>query len=295
MSAINSIHSDNHVPRCHRPSLAELGDDLLHVSRTRLLLTLSAPFILMAGYAFFSSVHMWPIAVLFVMALSFITYGSTSHDLVHRALKLPRRTNDLLLSIIELLSLRSGTAYRLSHLHHHANLLSHDDIEGESAHHNLWYAIISGPAMQLRLWLWAWRNHPPMRNRLLIELLSIIALITLSVVAIRWSPAPLVYTLLVITGSWTFPVITVFIPHNGHASESLAKTRLFRSRFAQLITFDHLYHLEHHLYPAVPHQHWKKLANRLDPYFASEGILPFDIKTSHSSAPPPPPFVETLP
>ena len=35
-----------------------------------------------------------------------------------------------------------------------------------------------------------------------------------------------------------------------------------------------LYHLEHHLYPAVPHHHWPALARRLDPYFDAAGIVP---------------------
>jgi hypothetical protein len=47
--------------------------------------------------------------------------------------------------------------------------------------------------------------------------------------------------------------------------EPLSQTRLFRGRLVQLIAFNHLYHLEHHLYPAVPHHHWKSLADRLDP------------------------------
>jgi beta-carotene hydroxylase len=36
----------------------------------------------------------------------------------------------------------------------------------------------------------------------------------------------------------------------------------------------HLYHLEHHLYPQVPHHNWPELGRRLDPYFASIGLRP---------------------
>ena len=39
-----------------------------------------------------------------------------------------------------------------------------------------------------------------------------------------------------------------------------------------MIALEHLYHLEHHLYPAVPHHHWKKLADRLEPVFEREGV-----------------------
>jgi len=274
MSLVESLPKTSGSPR---PSLAELGDDLLHVSRTRLFLTLLAPFVLMGSFALFAWLQWWPLAVLSVMALSFVTYGSTSHDLVHRTLKLPRGTNDFLLSLIELLSLRSGTAYRLSHLHHHAHLLAPSDIEGACAHGSVWGAMVTGPTMQIRLWLWAWQQHPRMRRRLAFEGLGIVSLIILAVAAIPWSPAPLIYVLLVIAGSWLFPLATVFFPHDGHAEEPLKKTRLFRGRLLQMMAFGHLYHLEHHLYPAVPHHHWKALADRLDPYFKREGILPCEM------------------
>ena len=41
---------------------------------------------------------------------------------------------------------------------------------------------------------------------------------------------------------------------------------------ASLVAMQHLYHLEHHLYPMVPHHNWPKLARRLDPYFKSAGV-----------------------
>jgi fatty acid desaturase len=42
--------------------------------------------------------------------------------------------------------------------------------------------------------------------------------------------------------------------------------------------FDHLYHLEHHLYPMVPHKNWPKLAARLDGYFKREGVDAIEFK-----------------
>ena len=230
----------------------------------------------MASFTLFAWLRWWPLAAASVMALSFVTYGSTSHDLVHRTLSLPRGFNDFLLSLIELLSVRSGTAYRLSHLHHHAHLLGPDDLEGASAHGSFWCAIATGPTMQVRLWLWAWYQHPRMRPRLALEGSGILSLMILAMAATPWNSAPLVYVVLVIAGSWLFPLVTVYIPHDGHAKEPLAQTRLFRGRLIQLIAFGHLYHLEHHLYPSVPHHHWKTLAHRLDPYFEQRGISPFE-------------------
>jgi beta-carotene hydroxylase len=257
------------------PSLQDLGDDLLVVTPLRRLITLSAPFLWMAGYIAFAAGHRWPLAVASVMALSFVSYGSTSHDLVHRTLDLPSRLNNLLLTVIELLSFRSGTAYRLSHLHHHRRLLGPDDIEGAAAHGSLIRAVASGPSLQLRIWLWAWRTHPLERTALLCEAVSIGALAIAAVFAVRYSRAPLVYAGLVIAGSWTFPVITVYLPHDAHGATPLERTRMFRGWFVRLVAFDHLYHLEHHLYPSVPHHHWKALADRLDPHFEQAGVRPY--------------------
>jgi beta-carotene hydroxylase len=275
MPASNPVHSTRDAPRPPLPSLTELGGDLLRVSAARLLLTVAAPFAMMASFALFAWFHWWPLAVASVMALSFVTYGSTCHDLVHRTLGLPRALNDFLLSLIELLSLRSGTAYRLSHLHHHARLLTPDDVEGASAHGSFWGAIVIGPTMQMRLWLWAWRQNARMRPRLCIEGIGILSFLILAIAVTPWNSAPLVYVALVIAGSWFFPLVTVYIPHDGHAKEPLTQTRLFRGRLIQLIACGHLYHLEHHLYPSVPHHHWKTLADRLDPYFEQRGISPF--------------------
>ena len=263
------------VLRPHQPSLKELGGDLLCVTWWRRLFTLAAPFLAMACYVLFACYRCWSLAIASVMVLSFVTYGSTSHDLVHRTLRLPRRLSDFLLSLIELLSLRSGTAYRLSHLHHHRHMLEENDAEGATAHGSLLRAIGSGPTMQIRLWIWACRNHNRMRSRLLLEGCGIVVLIVLAIVALRWHPGPLVYVVLVIGGSWLFPLITVYIPHDGHASEPLHQTRLFRGWLVRLLAFDHLYHLEHHLYPMVPHHHWKTLARRLDAYFERAGVKPW--------------------
>jgi beta-carotene hydroxylase len=248
------------------PSLKELGDDLLRVSPGRRMVTLALPFAAMGCYAFFAWMQIWPLAVFSVAALCFVTYGSTSHDLVHRTLRLPNRVNDLLLTLIELLSLRSGTAYRLSHLHHHAHLLAADDLEGSAAQGSWLSALVAGVTMQGRLWLWAWTRHPRARPRLLLEAFGIAALISGALALYPLSAVPLVYAALVIAGSWLFPFVTVYLPHDAHAATALEKTRLFRGWIFRVIALDHLYHFEHHLYPAVPHHHWPVLASRLDCY-----------------------------
>jgi beta-carotene hydroxylase len=259
----------------HLPSLGDLGHDLLSVSVCRRVVTLATPFAWMAAYFGFAALGWWPLAIISVMGLSFSSYGSTSHDLVHRTLHLPPRANQFFLVLIELLSFRSGTAYRLSHLHHHRHLLEPDDIEGAAAHGSLAHAILSGITLQFRLWLWALRTHRSARLALLGEAVGISVLAIGSVAAVRFSLIPLVYVGLVVAGSWSFPLVTVYLPHDVDGRGLLDRTRLFRGWFVRLVAFDHLYHLEHHLYPAVPHHHWKALADRLDPHFERASVRPW--------------------
>src|SRR5207248_5152209 len=97
------------------------------------LVALALPFACCGAYFGFATLGWWPAAILAVMALSFFTYGSTSHDLVHGSLGLPRAANEVLLCAIELLALRSGHAYRAAHLNHHARFPHPDDVEATAA------------------------------------------------------------------------------------------------------------------------------------------------------------------
>src|SRR5947209_3276069 len=97
--AMNEKHEPN--AQAALPVLSKIGFDLLHISTARLFVTLASPFLWCAAYFAFASSGWWPMAVLALVALSFVTYGSTSHDLVHRSLGLPKIVNDILLCLIE--------------------------------------------------------------------------------------------------------------------------------------------------------------------------------------------------
>ena len=105
---------NDHQPlaRSLLPPLRELGLELLGISWIQRCAALSLPFVCVAIYFLCAFANWWPGAVLSLMALSFVTYGSTSHDLVHRSMGLPSRANEFFLCVIELLAFRSGHAYR---------------------------------------------------------------------------------------------------------------------------------------------------------------------------------------
>ncbi len=257
-----------------RPSLQELGVDLVRVSPLRRTVSLALPFGYAIGYFILAIQGWWVPAVLCLMALSFVTYGSVSHDLVHRSLGLNRRANDVLLTLIELLALRSGTAYRLSHLHHHRRYPAEDDIEAAAAGMTLWGALVEGVKFQLKIFVWAWRQYPARRNRLALEGGLIATLYGTGGLLLPWTPVPFLYALLMTTGAWVIPLITSYLPHDPHAEDELHQTRAYRGTVFSILAFQHLYHLEHHLYPAVPHHHWPELARRLDPFLQRSGVVP---------------------
>src|SRR5689334_24688251 len=102
------------------PRLSDLGLDLLHLTRAQVIRAIAWPFAAFVAFWIFAASKHESLAVFSLVVLSFVTYGSTSHDLVHSSLGLKPLTNDILLAVIEAIALRSGHAYRAAHLNHHA-------------------------------------------------------------------------------------------------------------------------------------------------------------------------------
>jgi beta-carotene hydroxylase len=230
----------------------------------------------LAFWIFAWSEH-WILAVFSVMVLSFVTYGSTSHDLVHGSLGLKRLPNDMLLAVIEAIALRSGHAYQAAHLHHHARFPHEDDVEGRAARMSLAGALLEGVVFQFRIYLWALRNPRSRRRWIVGEGIAVLVLVASAIALVPLTIVPAVYVGLMTAGSWIIPLITAYVPHDPDAADVSRQTRAFRGVIARMVAVDHLYHLEHHLYPAVPHQNWPRLARRLDPWLKSAGVNPIRI------------------
>ena len=269
----------------HPPKLAEIGTDLLQLTRWQAARAIALPFLAFAAYWVFAATDHWVLAVASTVVLSFVTYGSTSHDLVHGSLGLPRRLNKLLLAVIEALSLRSGHAYRAAHLHHHARFPHDDDIEAEASRMSLFRTLWEGVIFQFRIYRWGLKHSRTDWNWILAEGIAVVMFVVASALASFWTIVPIMYVALMIAGSWIIPLITSYIPHDAAAADPLHQTRLYRGWIARLVAFDHLCHLEHHLYPAVPHQNWARLARRLDPWFQSVGIEPVRVGFALSNRP----------
>jgi beta-carotene hydroxylase len=256
------------------PPLRELGTELLRLAWWERVLTLTIPFFWGAAYFGFANAGYWPLAVFALVILSIVTYGSTSHDLVHRNHGLPGWANDLFLCVIELLALRSGHAYQAAHLHHHARFPHPDDVEGRAAGRSWGRALAEGLVFNGRIWTWAMRYAPKVRAWVLAEGALCVFLGGTAIALMPVTPVLAIYAGLMLMGSWVIPLATSYVPHDPKGDSTLAQTRAFRGVLARFIGVRHLYHLEHHLYPAIPHRNWSRLAKRLDPFFARAGVKP---------------------
>lgn len=131
--------------------------------------------------------------------------------------------------------------------------------------------------LQFRIYRWALRRATSERRWIVFEGVGCLVIVATALVLAPLTIAPLVYVGLMIMGSWIIPLITSYIPHDPTGQQPLYQTRLFRGVVVSVIALEHLYHLEHHLYPAVPHHNWPQLAKRLDPYFEAMGIKPIKL------------------
>lgn len=260
------------------PTIHQLGDDLLRVTRWQQVQSVMRPFACIALYGWCAARGWWAPAVASVVALMFFSYTSSSHDYVHRALRLPRWLNEWLLCLTEALALRSGHAFRITHLHHHRVFPDPEDVEAYQAARGFWQALLSGPGMQWRLFRWAWRRATVTERRwMALELAMVGAVLAGCLWHLPQRVEPAIYCGLVIGGSWLYPLATVWWPHRLGSQSPLRNTRAVRGTLVPALFLHHTYHLEHHLYPMVSSHRWSELARRLDPFLEAAGVQPVQV------------------
>jgi beta-carotene hydroxylase len=234
------------------------------------------PFLGLAAYAVAAGLGWWWLTPLIVF-LIFVAVVTVTHDVVHGALGLGPRPTEWALFVFGALLLESGHAYRTTHVQHHRVFPGPDDPEGDPARMNLCRAILHGPIFLPRLWWWAYRRNrerPGQRCWLLAEAGWALAVLLAGILVWPWTPAVLVYAGLSLVGSWVYPLLTVHLPHHGYGDEPLTQTGTLRGRIVPAVFLELTYHLEHHLYPAVPSHHLPELSRRLDPYLRQNGVRP---------------------
>jgi beta-carotene hydroxylase len=258
-----------------RPTLAELGADLVVTTPGRRLLALVRPAFGVFVFAAAIWSHWWWLTPLIVFGV-FVAVVTVTHDVVHGSLGLSRRATDWALFAMGAVLLESGHAYRATHTQHHRLFPHPDDPEGYPAELSAAGALLYGPVFLVRLWIWSFRRGRD-RGWLIAEALVPLVVLCGGVLLWPYTPGVLAYAVMAIVGSWVYPLLTVYLPHHDYGDTPLTQTRTLRGRIIPAVFLELTYHLEHHLYPQVPSHNLPELSARLETYLAANGVKPVHV------------------
>jgi fatty acid desaturase len=250
----------SHLTRLRRPANLR-WDDLvaLRPHEVALNLLISAPWL--AG-SLWAAGRGWFAVAAPLSAMFFLTGLRQAHDSYHASIGLPRRWLDLVMLALTLTMLCSTHAIRDTHLAHHRDPLGAGDEEGAWARQSAWRAVLLGPLFSIRTHAQALRNGDRTTRRWVgIELVLLLAVWG---AAILTEASWLKYHVIAMLGcNALVGFFAVWSVH--HDCETVGVfARTERRRWANRLTFNLLFHIEHHLFPAVPANHLPELARRLD-------------------------------
>lgn len=203
----------------------------------------------------------WFILLLPACTFFFLTGLRQVHNGFHMSLGTNKTLTWLSLYINSILMMSSIHAVKFNHLRHHKYCLGEGDYEGHSARLSWWKALLYGPmhiflihkvALQL--------GNKKYRRDVILELLSILLyLIMIIAFDIRFL---IYFSALMITGEFFSAFFAVWTVHHDCENDTIARTQ--RKGWKNWITYNMFYHLEHHLFPAVPTIKLPALAKRID-------------------------------
>lgn len=193
----------------------------------------------------------------------FLTGLRLSHNAQHHALGIGRGGHNAVLLALSGLMLASMHAVQVTHLHHHRHCLHDEDIEAAHVKRRWWRALLMGPLFPLRLHAAALRLASARRRWWVRGEIALVCLVALAGVLLP-TPAALRWHLAAMAAGECFTgFFAVWIVHRGcDAQGQIARTQ--RGWLKNLVSYSMFYHLEHHLFPAVPTCHLPRLARRLD-------------------------------
>ncbi len=191
----------------------------------------------------------------------FLTGLRQVHNGFHNALGTSKFLTWLTLYLNSLLMLVSVHAVKFNHLRHHKYCLGEEDYEGKSARMSWYGALLYGPIHIFLIHKLTFeRGGRRYKRNVLLELLSISVFVF---AAFYFNVHFLIYHIVVmVAAEFSTAFFAVWTVHHDTDSPELARTQ--RTGWKNRITFSMFYHLEHHLFPAVPTIKLPELAKRID-------------------------------
>jgi fatty acid desaturase len=235
--------------------------DLKKLSAREMLIenNLTIPWLLVSWALAYKGYYLFaiPFSVFF-----FLTAFRQVHNGFHNTLGTNRFLTWVSLYLNSIFMMISMHAVKFNHMRHHKHTLSEDDYEGKSARMPWYGAIFYGPVHLFVIHKVALRigNRKYVKN-VLIELITILLIAAL---VTYFNISFLIYHMIVmLAGEFLMTFFAVWIVHHD-TEENPALARTQRAGWKNKITFSMFYHLEHHLFPAVPTIKLPELARRID-------------------------------
>lgn len=236
--------------------------DLLKLSSFEIYyeLIISLPWLLLSFVAASREYYLLALGFSF---LFFITGLRQVHNACHYGLGISKQANDNVLFILSIMMLGSMHVIQINHIRHHKYFPGTEDVEALSAQMPLIKAFLVGPFFPILLHIKAiqvankkqlkWITLELLAN--VIWILSVFFLFEISWLKYHVIVMGIGQCLTAFFAVWT-------VHHDCDPDEFVART--IRHKFKAKITFNMFFHLEHHLFPAVPTCHLHILAQRLD-------------------------------
>ncbi|REK27168.1 MAG: fatty acid desaturase [Planctomycetota bacterium] len=235
--------------------------DLLALSKGEIAweLALSAPWLAVGLLGFHAE---WYVAALLSSFFFFLTGLRQVHNACHYMLGISRWLCDVGLLLLSVLMLSAMHAVQVTHLHHHRHCLDEDDVEAATAKLPAWRALLLGPLHPVRLHYWGFCLCNRSKRLWIAGEVAAITVTLLLVFAVLdiWALKCLAVTMLV--GECFTGFFAVWSVHHDCSRSEIARTQ--RGWLKNFVSYNMLFHLEHHLFPNVPTCHLPKLARRID-------------------------------
>ncbi|AMT98287.1 MULTISPECIES: fatty acid desaturase family protein [Psychrobacter] len=259
--------------------------DLRQLTRCQIVYNtiLPYPFLLLSWW--FAS-QSWYVMACGASYLFFAAAFRQAHDGYHHSLGTGKRVTTALLLLLSVLLLTSLHSIRATHMEHHRDPLGDSDMEGSLAKLSWWQAMLGGVTYRLDIYRQGLRLSSQRNQRIIwleFGLIALVIMVTLTLMgltlfnvsAITLSAQVSMYHLFIMMlANASVGIIAVWGVHHD-CDEAIARTE--RNPVVNLLTFNLLYHVEHHLFPAVPSNHLPELAKRLDraaPHLTKLHVLP---------------------
>lgn len=192
----------------------------------------------------------------------FLAALRVNHEAVHRNLGFSELGHRLILHGLSVIMLGSNHSVAFNHRLHHAHIGTARDLEGNCGDMSLPQVLLYGPVFPIECHRAALTGgDSETRRNVRIDLALNLVLPALAIILA--SPALAYHFAAMIFAQCCTALFAVWITHRGcHGDLLVARSQ--RSRIVNFLSYNMFFHLEHHLFPAVPVHRMPELARRLD-------------------------------